>query len=370
MTENKLNDIKKIAVIMAGGVGDALWPRSTSHAPKQFSHFIGDGTMIQNTIDRLLPIIDLDDIYIVTDKSLYDVARLQLPDFNNENIIIEPFGKHTAPCLGMAATVLHQKLTDDTIMLAFPSDHIIANIREFHESLETAIEFAYLQKAIVTIGITPTRPVSNFGYVQIREDKDELGDFYEQNVRLTSAFAEKPDLETAKRFVDSGDFLWNSGIFIWRIDTFWEAVKKYLPDHNRLFGIMKKHVGKAFFEGIVEEIYRQMHAESVDFAILEKADNVYVIKSKFSWSDLNNWDEVFRLQMKDARNNFIEGSVIPINIRNCYVSSRDKLISIIGVEDLIVVEDENAIIICRKEKSDDIKEIVDFMQRKHITPYL
>jgi mannose-1-phosphate guanylyltransferase len=133
---------------------------------------------------------------------------------------------------------------------------------------------------------------------------------------------------------------------------------------------MKKHVGKAFFEGIVEEIYRQMHAESVDFAILEKADNVYVIKSKFSWSDLNNWDEVFRLQMKDARNNFIEGSVIPINIRNCYVSSRDKLISIIGVEDLIVVEDENAIIICRKEKSDDIKEIVDFMQRKHITPYL
>lgn len=370
MTNLKVSEIKKIAVIMAGGVGDALWPRSTGHTPKQFSHFFGNGTMIQNTIERLLPIIGIDDIYIVIDKSLYDNIKIQLPEFNDDNIIIEPFGKHTAPCLGMAATVLNKKITNDTIMLAFPADHIIENIREFHNSLETAIKFAFLQKAIVTIGITPTRPNTNFGYIQIRDDKDNLGDFYDQDVRLTSAFAEKPDKATAQRFIDSGDFLWNSGIFVWRIDTFWEAFKKYLPDHNRLFNLMKKHVGKAFFEGIVEEIYRQMHAESVDFAILEKADNVYVIKSKFSWSDLNNWDEVYRLQMKDARNNFIEGSVIPINVRNCYISARDKMIGIIGVENLIVVEDENAIIICNREKSNDIKEIVDFMQRKHITPYL
>ncbi|MFC2132015.1 mannose-1-phosphate guanylyltransferase [Bacteroidota bacterium] len=370
MAEIDIRNIKKIAVIMAGGTGERLWPRSTEDSPKQFSHFSGWGTMIQNTVARLRHLIDDEDIYIVTKKSLFDLVKDQIPSLPQENIILEPFGKNTAPCLALAATVLHEKCAGDTVMLAIPADHVIGNVREYQESLETAIRFAYNRKGIVTIGITPTRPETGFGYVQIKEEELDLGEMFTSGVRYSSTFAEKPDIATAKRFLESGDFLWNSGIFIWRIDTFWKSFKKFLPAQKKLFGLIKKNMGKAFFDTIVEETYQQIQAVSVDYAILEKADNVFVVKSKFNWSDLGNWDELYRLKMKDARNNFIEGSVVPINIKNCFVSSRDKIIGIVGVEDLIVIEDENAIIICGKDKSDDVMDVIDYLKRKHITAYL
>lgn len=364
------SNIRKIAVIMAGGFGEKLWPRSTEALPKQFCHFIGTGTMIQNTYNRLLPLFNEDDIYIVTNKFLSGLVREQLPNLSEENLIQEPFGKNTAPCLALAATVLKDKLKEDSVIVALPSDHFIGNIGEYLESLEIAISFAYQKKGIVTIGINPSRPETGFGYIQIKENKNEQDDMFELGVRSSSAFAEKPDLATAKRFIESGDFLWNSGIFIWRVDTFWQSFEKYLPDHSRLFSLIDKNIGKSYYERILEETYRQLQSVSVDYAILEKADNVYVVKSNFIWSDLGNWDELFELKMKDARNNFIEGNVVPVNIHNCLVISKDKAIGIVGVDDLIVIEEENAIIICRKDKSDDVKEVVDFMKRKHIKQYL
>ncbi len=355
---------------MAGGSGDKLWPRSTELSPKHFRHFIGDGSLIKNTYNRLVKIFDKEDIYIVTKKELKYNVMQELEDFPDENIILEPFGLNTAPCLCLASTILHKEYTEDTVLYAFPSDHIIGNFEEFVESLALAGNVAYSRKGIVTLGVTPTRPETNYGYVQIDDDKDDLNGYYDLGVRYSKTFAEKPDISTAKRFIESNDFLWNSGIFVWRLDTFWNSIKKFLPDHYKLFDIIKKNVGQKYFYQIADEIYQQIEAASVDYAILEKADNVYVVKSTFSWSDLGNWDELYRLLMKDARNNFIEGNVVALETTNCFVSSRDKMIGIVGVENLIVIEDEKSIIICERGKSEKVKDIVDYLKRKHINNYL
>jgi len=273
-------------------------------------------------------------------------------------------------CLALTATAISGQCDDDTILFAFPSDHVIFNVREFQQSLETACNVAYETKGIVTIGITPTRPEPSFGYIQVNDNDDGIEDFYEQGVRRTTTFAEKPDTATAERFIETGDFLWNSGIFVWRNDTFWQAFEKYLPEHHRLFKLLNKHIGKYSFKGVVEYIYRQMEAVSVDYAILEKADNVFVVESTFSWSDLGTWDELLRLSMKDARNNLIEGDVIAINTTNCMVSANNRLIGIVGTSDLIVIDSEDALMICRRGHSEDVRELVDFMKRKQIKMFL
>mgnify|MGYP000530727687 CR=1 FL=1 len=360
---------KKIAVVMAGGVGPRFWPRSTEKLPKQFIHLIGEGTMLQNTVSRLLPIFHQEDIYIVTFESYLKYVEEQLPYIPTENIILEPFGKNTAPCLALTLTSIGEKYSNDTILCAFPSDHIIYNIREFHHSLELAEQIAFDRKGIVTIGITPTRPEPSFGYVQIKEDRNDLGSFYDDGIRLTTTFAEKPDYETARRFVESGDFLWNSGIFIWRIDTFWESFSHYMPEHYRLFKLLNKHIGLDSYKGVVEHIYRQMQSQSIDYGILEKADNVYVVQSAFTWSDLGNWDELYRLSMKDGRDNVIEGDVVTINTSRSLILSNGKLIGTVGVDNLIVIDSDDGLLICQRGHSEDIIEIVDFMRRKHINKF-
>ncbi|TAL67236.1 MAG: mannose-1-phosphate guanylyltransferase [Bacteroidetes bacterium] len=362
--------MNKVAVIMAGGSGARLWPRSTEKKPKQFIHLMGDGSMIQNTVSRLEPIFENNDIYIVTSNYLKEFCYEQLPHIPKENIITEPFPKNTAPCVALAATIIEKKYTEDTVLFTFPSDHVITNLREFHHSIEVASKVAYEKKGILAIGLSPTRPETAFGYIQIKDDHKDLDELYNDGVRYSNAFAEKPDLATAKRFIESGDFLWNSGIFIWRLDTFWESFKKFLPEDNRLFKKLKKSVGEPNFPSLVEEIYRQIQSESIDYAIMEKAKNVYVVEASFGWSDLGNWDEIYRLSMKDGRNNVIEGDVISINTNNCLVSSYGKMIGIVGVDNLIVIECENSIVICRRGYSDDVKEIVDFLRRKQINEYI
>jgi len=365
----EIENIKKVAVIMAGGAGDSLWPVSNVIVPKEFNHFFGLGTMIQNTVSRLLTVFSYEEIYVITDTRYKNLIIEQLPELKVDNIIEEPFGKHTATCLGLFATVKDEFLSDDTIMVAFPSDHVINNVEEFRNSLITGIRFAYESKSIVTLGIYPSRPETSFGYVQIRDTRDNLGEFFDLGVRYTSAFAEKPDLETASRFLESGDFLWNSGIFIWRMDTFWKAYQNYLPEHYEEFQYLKGLIREHYLPGIVEETYMKLTATSVDYAILEKAENVFVVKSTFAWSDLNHWDEVYEHKMKDARGNFFEGFIIPINVRNCYVKSKDKMIGLIDIENLIVIEDDDSILISKRGNSDKVKEIVKYLKRKHINKY-
>lgn len=362
--------MKSVAVIMAGGAGARLWPRSTEKRPKQFIHLIGEGTMIQNTVMRLFPMFAPEDIYIVTVMSLVDTLRSQLPVLPPENIIGEPFSRNTAPCLALAAVVIGRKYNQEVVLVALPSDHLIYNVREFHHSLEVAQKVAYETDGIATIGVAPTRPETAFGYIQVREDSGALGSMYDREVLYAVNFAEKPDIDTAQRFVDAGDFYWNSGIFIVRISTLWASFDAYLPDHAPLFRLIEKYYGRPAYPKMLDSMYKQMRPLSFDYGIMERATNVFVVQSSFGWSDVGSWDELYRLSLKDARNNAIEGDVIAMDTNNCFVSSNGKIIGMIGVEDLIVVDSDNGLIICKRGDSQKIRDLVDHMRRRQMGRYL
>ena len=367
---NEIAPLKKVAVIMAGGTNMKLWPKSTEKHPKQFLSLLSDKTMLENTVIRLMPYFDPDDIYIVTADEYSEQIKNQLAVINDENIICEPFAKNTAPCLALSLTVLRNKYPEDTILMAFPADHNIQNVVMFQNSLDVAAMAASKTHNIVTIGIQPTRAETAYGYIQVKEDKKNLGEFYDLGVRKSSTFAEKPDLETAKRFLDSGDFLWNSGIFIMRFDKFWSAFQKFLPEHYKLFEIVGKTVGKEIFSETVKEAYMQMQAVSMDYAIMEKADNVLVVESMLNWSDVGNWDEIYRLSMKDGRNNVIIGDVMALNVTNSFVLSNERFIGITDVDNLIVVDTHDSLLICKKGESGEVQEIVDYLRRKQLNHLL
>ncbi len=361
----------RVALILAGGSGYRLWPRSTDKTPKQFVHLIGDGTMIQNTYSRISKLFPIEDTYIVTTKELYNLVSEQLPDFPSENIIIEPFPRGTAPCLALSNILLEQKYNPNTVVTVLPSDHIIFNLGEFYESLEIGIRAAKEAKGLVTIGVQPTRPETSFGYVQIKKDyRGNLNALFDNGVRYSTTFAEKPDSATAKRFVESGDFLWNSGIFIWEIATFVSSLEKYWREDYSDFNLLREHINKDSFQENLEYTYKQITSISIDYAVLEKADNVFVVQSTFRWSDVGNWDEIYRLSMKDAKNNVLIGDIIPINTSNCLINSNGKLIGVVGVNDLIVIDSDEALLICKRNCSDDVKEIIDFIRRKQMNRFL
>ncbi len=355
---------------MAGGMGTRFWPLSTEKTPKQFIHLSGEGTMIQNTYERLAKFFPVDDIYIAVNEAYSQMIIEQLPEVPTKNIIIEPFGRGTAPILGFVATMLDSQFASDDVMLAFPADQVISNLGEFYQSLDIAIQAASLNNNIVTIGIDPTRPETQFGYVQYSEERNSLGELFDKGVRLCTTFAEKPDKETAKRFLESGDFIWNSGIFVMKHGTFKEAFHKYLPFYAEQFETLKQYIGKDTFSEELEKIYKMLNPISMDYGILEKADNVLVVKSSFAWSDLGNWDELYRLSMKDARDNVIEGEVLTINTSNSLISSDNRIICTIGVEDLIVVDSPNGLLICKRCNSEQVHEMVDLMRKKQLKKYL
>lgn len=361
--------MKKVAIIMAGGKGELFWPRSTENHPKQFNYMMGEGTMVQNTFTRLTRRFEKEDIYVVTNHFLREHVVEQLPELPSKNIISEPLARNTAPCVALTTTLIKDKYPEDTIISVFPADHIISNVREFNNSMETAWDFAYEREAIVTIGISPDRPEQQFGYVQIEEEIGELDEFYERGVRKSTAFAEKPDIGTAQRFIESGDFLWNSGIFVSRMDVFFITLRKLLPDIYDKFDILAQNLDVEDFEEKLTFIYKQINPISLDYGILEKSDNVYVVVSSFTWSDLETWDELYRLSMKDARNNVIEGDVISIDSKNSFISGNGKMIAVVGIDDVIVVDTDEAILVCKKGESQKVQEVVNVMKRKHIKKF-
>ena len=360
---------RSIAIVMAGGSGVKFWPRSTENHPKQYMHMKGDGTMLQNTVNRLRRTFDNNDIYVVTYKSYEELTYSQLPDLPKENVICEPFGRHTAPAAGLAWAHIKEKYSDDDVFCVFPSDHIISNEREFNQSIENAIKTASERQGIVTIGIAPTRPETQFGYIQINENPEDLGELYEKGVRYAFTFAEKPDKNTAERFLESGDFLWNSGIFILRMDTLIKSFRAYLPDHFEAFSLLAENVNSPDYEDILKSVYMRIDTISLDYGILEKAADVYCIESSFNWSDLETWDELYRLSMKDAKENVLEGDVISIDSRRSLVLSNGKLIGIHGLDDIIVIDSDDALLVCKRGESEKIQELIDYMRRKNINKF-
>ena len=328
---------------------------------------MGEGTLIQNTVMRMLPFVPGESIYISTTRELAHHIEDQLPLILKENVIVEPFGRNTGPSIALAALQLKHRYGPDVVVIFAPSDHVIQNVREFQVTLDLACTAAELSDDIVTIGVMPTRSETGYGYIQVGDEVQTENHLLQGSVHRVKTFAEKPDLATAQRFVDAGDFMWNSGIFVGKVSSILSAIERHLPDHAPLFTLLEKHLGKESFNDMAENVFRQMRSVSFDIGVMEKATNVVMVDGSFGWSDVGTWDELYRLTMKDGKNNVIEGNVVTLNTTSCLVSgSSGRLVGIVGTENLIVIDTDQALMICERGKTEQVRDLVDLLRRRHI----
>lgn len=351
------------AVIMAGGIGSRFWPRSREKKPKQLLKIFGEKTMIQETIERLDGLIANERIFIVTNKMQKAEIKNQLPDIPSENIIDEPFGKNTAACIGLAS-ILVEKMSKDAVTIILPADHVIANVKEFQETIKCAAQYADKSKGLVTIGINPTRPETGYGYIQIDDKK------VEDNVYQVMTFAEKPNYATAVRFLKAGDFMWNSGMFIWRVDSILREMKQHMPELYAGLEEIKASLGTADFDRVLSAVYGQLKSISIDYGIMEKTKNVYLVKGNFPWSDVGSWAEVYNLSDKDDDGNVIVGDIFTQHTSDSYLYSPKKFAAVVGVDNIIVINTSDTLLVCHKEKAQDVKSIIDYLKMKKLTEYL
>lgn len=360
---------KTFAVIMAGGVGTRFWPRSREKSPKQLLEIVGKGTMIQSTVKRLDGFVHPRDMLVVTNKIQKTMVMKQLESLPEENILVEPVGRNTAPCIGLAA--LHALHMDPSaVMIVLPADHVIENAEEFRRVLRLATETAYESGSLLTIGIKPTGPETGYGYIQMFMENDAHNPYLSKGVYRVKTFAEKPNVQTAERFLASGDFLWNSGMFVWRVDAILKEIERCLPELYAELRSIEPAIGTSTYQAALEKAYGLIRSISIDYGVMEKSEKVYVIPGDFGWSDIGSWDEVFRLSGKDEHGNSITGKVIQKDTSSSFIYSPDKVVATIGVEDLIIVNTPDALLICRRGKSQDVKEIADYLKRKQMNEYL
>ncbi|MFZ1731272.1 MAG: mannose-1-phosphate guanylyltransferase [Bacteroidota bacterium] len=357
------------ALIIAGGVGARFWPRSREHSPKQLLEIIGSGTMIQNTVYRLDPIVPKENILVVTSAQQADEVRRQLPQIPAENILVEPFGRNTAPAIGLGAQILHKRV-GEAMMVVLPADHLVHDITAFQDILRNAIAVADESHGFVTIGVTPTRPETGYGYIQFHKDEKDRP-YAEHQGYSVITFAEKPNIETAERFLDSGDFVWNSGMFVWRVSTILNGIVDHLPELADELQKLEESIDTPDFNKALERAYSEMRPISIDYGVMEKARNRFLIPADFGWNDLGSWDEVARLFPKDENNNASSEGIFLRDVHNCHVSTTGKrMAAVIGVEDLLIIDTDDAVLVCRKGRSQEVKEIVDYLRKKGLTQYL
>lgn len=357
------------AVIMAGGVGSRFWPRSRERTPKQLIEIFGSGTMIQNTVSRIQSLVPAMNTFIVTNKLQEEAIYRQLPFLRRENVLVEPVGRNTAPCIGLAAIWIRQ-IDPEGVMLVLPADHIIAKPEEFLRIVQLATKVVQETESLLTIGIKPTHPETGFGYIQFDDEAHGHNPFHKDGVYRVKTFAEKPNVETAQKFLQSGDFLWNSGMFVWKANSILKEIQIHMPDlHEQLIALESKLRTPAYATAL-EHAYGIVRSISVDYGIMEKAGNVFVVKGDFGWSDVGSWDEVFRLAKADAEGNTVKGHVLLKDAKSNYIDAGTRFVGVVGVEDLIIISTDDAILVCRKGRSQDVKEIVDYLRRKQMNEYL
>lgn len=356
-----LNNINKdtYVAIMAGGIGSRFWPVSRVGHPKQFLDILGVGrTLIQQTFDRFARLVPVENIYVVTANEYLDITQEQLPLLPAENIIGEPFRKNTAPCIAYISFKLQQLNPDGSLIIA-PADHLILQEDKFLEVCNEALGFVNRHHALLTIGIQPTYPNTGYGYIQHGAAEAAPG------VYKVKTFTEKPNLELARTFLSSGDFLWNSGIFIWKIKNGLEAFQRYMPEMYELFSSDEPRLNTKEEKAVIEAIYPQCSNISVDFGVMEKANNVFVIPASFGWSDLGTWNSAWENMEKDYFDNAVAGDkVIVFDSNKCVVHVPDeKLVVLQGLEDFIIADTKDVLLICKKEKEQAIKEYVAEVKR-------
>ena len=355
---------KKTALIMAGGRGERFWPRSRQNMPKQFLSLTDDGkTMIQLTVERILPLVNMEDIFIVTNRSYKDLVREQLPDLPDENILCEPVGKNTAPCIGLGAVHMAKRY-DDAVMMVLPSDHLIKYTSLFLNTLSDACEVAEQGGNLVTLGIAPDCPETGYGYIKFQPEQT-LGRAF-----AVERFVEKPDLETAKAYLASEQYLWNSGMFIWKTSTILKNLQTYLPETYRGLYKIGEAIGKPMEEQVLEREFQAFEAESIDYGVMEKAKNIYILSGAFGWDDVGSWLAVGRIKRSNELGNVVNGNVVTVDTRNTTIQGSEKLIAAVGLEDMIVVDSEDALLICEKDHAGDIKKVLENLKICNRTEYL
>ncbi len=344
-------------VIMAGGVGTRFWPMSKTNRPKQFIDILGTGeTLLQQTFKRFEKVCPVENIYIVTNEIYRELTKEQLPEISYEQIVCEPSRRNTAPCIAYANYKIEQINPDASIVVA-PSDHIIMKEDMFTEIISSALKAASENNWLITLGIKPSRPDTGYGYIQFN---DSPADNTDKRIFKVKTFTEKPELEMAKSFLKSGDFLWNSGIFVWSLKSIMDALETHLPEVDDIFkeGISKYNTEEE--EGFVKKAYTVCKNISIDYGIMEKADNVYVFFSDFGWSDLGTWGSLHDIREKNNDDNAVIGkNVMTYDTKGCIINMPEKKLCVIqGLKDYIIVEDEGTLLICRKQDEQQIRQFV------------
>lgn len=356
--------MKKTALIMAGGKGERFWPRSRVTLPKQFLSLTDDGkTMIQLTVERISPLVALEDVYIATNKNYKELVKQQLPGLPEENILCEPIGRNTAPCIGLGAVHVAKKY-EDAVMIVLPSDHLIKNHDIFIDTFTNACEIAEQGANLVTVGITPNYPETGYGYIKY-DAAAKAGAGYE-----VQKFVEKPDLETAKAYLSDGTYLWNSGMFVWSVSTILDCFQSYMPSTYEGLLRIQEAVGTAEEERVLEKEFPNLESQSVDYGIMEKADNIYILPGNFGWDDVGSWLAVGRIKKNDENGNVVAGNVVTVNTKDCVIEGAEKLIATVGLRDIVVVDTKDATLITTKENAGEIKQVLAKLRETGKNEYL
>ncbi|MBQ4530350.1 MAG: mannose-1-phosphate guanylyltransferase [Lachnospiraceae bacterium] len=356
--------MKITALIMAGGRGERFWPRSRKNLPKQFLCLTDNGkTMLQLTVERINSLVNIQDVYIATNENYKKLVREQLPELPEENIISEPLGKNTAPCIGLGAIYMAKKY-EDAIMMVLPSDHLIKHNKMFVKTLKDAIEIAEKESNLVTLGIAPTYPETGYGYIKF-DTEQPLNNGY-----AVDCFVEKPNYELAKEYVNTGEYLWNSGMFVWKISSILMNIEKFMPEMMQGLEKIKNAIGTEDEINVLNKEFSEFKSESVDYGIMEKANHIYTIPGVFGWDDVGSWKAVERIKQTNEFGNTVTGNVITIDTKNCIIEGQKKLIATVGIENLVIVDAEDATLICHKNNTGDIKKILENLKICNRTEYI
>ena len=355
-------------VIMSGGIGSRFWPASRESKPKQFLDFFGMGkTLLRMTFERFNSFIPTSNIYVVTSEKYKDMTLAELPELPEDNILLEPMRRNTAPCIAYASYRI-QALNPNANIVIAPSDHLIIDESRFVETIKTGLEFTKSQEALLTLGIHPTRPETGYGYIQVNENEEEgfVG------VHKVKVFTEKPNLDLAKSFIESGEFLWNSGIFLWSVNTIIKAFRANLHEVSSIFDRGIDVFGTNDEQEFIDNIYSYSPSISIDFGVLEKADNVYVLGADFGWSDVGTWGSLYDLSEKDEECNVVvNNNALLYDSKNNVISlDKEKLVVAQGLDGYIVVESQGVLLICKKEQEQRIRDFVEEVKIKYDNKYI
>ncbi|HHY03643.1 MAG TPA: mannose-1-phosphate guanylyltransferase [Thermoanaerobacterales bacterium] len=356
--------MERYGVIMAGGGGTRFWPLSRLSAPKQFLNITGEDSMINNTIKRISGVFPTEQVLIVTNKAqeeiLNKVVLEDIPDIPRENVLIEPMRRNTAACIAYAALLI-KKRCGDALMGVFPSDHFIKDTDYFQRILSVACNLAEKHDKIVTIGIKPTYPSTGYGYIKF--DREATIELEEKTAFEVLDFVEKPDVPKAKAYIENGNYLWNSGMFVWKTSVILSNFERFLPRlYHRIIEI-EPYLDGPDEEKILEEVYPKLQSISIDYGIMERAENVAVIPGDFGWSDVGSWDALGSIFPPDESGNIAKGDYVSIDTRNSIIYASERLVAAVGLEDMIVVETEDAILVCPKQKAQDVKRVVETLRK-------